>query len=171
MKDEKIDEIRQMELVLFLMEFCTFSQVWPPTQFFLLPFLVKYHWYAWKAIQWPLFAETLFSAVPPSNSLVSVLVPRRAFLSWHGALQGPSTCLVRCFRNHKRNKDTVRCAALGAQVPGHRQQQLTQTLIVRLLKTHFFTHRALTLKSKQNRIELYVVTSDLTWPPDVAAAG
>ena len=38
----------------------------------------------------------------------------------------------------QRYKDTVRCAALGAEVPGHRQQQLTQTLIVRLLKTHFF---------------------------------
>ena len=39
----------------------------------------------------------------------------------------------------QRYKDTVRCAALGAEVQGHRQQQLTQTLIVRLLKTHFFT--------------------------------
>ena len=39
----------------------------------------------------------------------------------------------------QRYKDTVRCGALGAEVPGHRQQQLTQTLIVRLLKTHFFT--------------------------------
>ena len=29
-----------------------------------------------------------------------------------------------------------------------------QTLIVRLLKTHFFTHRSLILKSQQNRIEL-----------------
>ena len=38
----------------------------------------------------------------------------------------------------QRYKATVRCAALGAEVPGHRQQQLTQTLIVRLLKTHFF---------------------------------
>ena len=37
------------------------------------------------------------------------------------------------------NKDAVRCASLGAVVPGNRQQQLTQTLIVRLLKTHFFT--------------------------------
>ena len=25
------------------------------------------------------------------------------------------------------DKDTVRCAALGAEVPGHSQQQLTQT--------------------------------------------
>ena len=32
----------------------------------------------------------------------------------------------------QRYKDTVRCGALGAKVPGHRQQQLTQTLIVRL---------------------------------------
>ena len=32
----------------------------------------------------------------------------------------------------QRYKDSVRCAALGAEVPGHRQQQLTQTLIVRL---------------------------------------
>ena len=39
----------------------------------------------------------------------------------------------------QRYKDTVRCAALGAEVPGHRQQQLTQTLIVRLLKTHLLT--------------------------------
>ena len=27
-------------------------------------------------------------------------------------------------------KDTVRCAALGAEVPGHRKKQLTQTFIV-----------------------------------------
>ena len=39
----------------------------------------------------------------------------------------------------QRNKDTVRCTALGTEVPGHHQQQLTQTLIVRLLKTRFFT--------------------------------
>ena len=39
----------------------------------------------------------------------------------------------------QRNKDAVRCAALGEEVRGHRQQQQTQTLIVRLLKTHFFT--------------------------------
>ena len=38
----------------------------------------------------------------------------------------------------QRYKDTVRCVALGAEVPGHRQQQLTQTLNVCLLKTHMF---------------------------------
>ena len=36
----------------------------------------------------------------------------------------------------QRIKDTVRCATLGAEVPGHLQEQLTQTLIVCLLKTH-----------------------------------
>ena len=53
----------------------------------------------------------------------------------------------------QRYKDTVRCGALGAEVPGHRQQQMKQTLIVRLSKTHFL-HRSLILKSQQNRIEL-----------------
>ena len=42
----------------------------------------------------------------------------------------------------------------SAEVPGHRQQQLTQTLIVRLLKTHFSTHGSLTVKSQQDIIEL-----------------
>ena len=39
----------------------------------------------------------------------------------------------------QRYKDTVRCVAIGGEVQGRSQQQLTQTLIVRLLKTHFFT--------------------------------
>ena len=38
----------------------------------------------------------------------------------------------------QRYKVTIRYAALGAEVPLHCQQQLTQTLIVFLLKTHFF---------------------------------
>merc|ERR1711923_120706 len=52
----------------------------------------------------------------------------------------------------QRYKDTVRCAALGAEVPGHRQQ-LTQTLIVRLMQTHFL-YRSLIVKSQQNLLEL-----------------
>ena len=39
----------------------------------------------------------------------------------------------------QRYKDTVRCGALGAGRSQLRQEQLTKTLIVRLLKTHFFT--------------------------------
>ena len=61
--------------------------------------------------------ETLFSSVPPSNSLVSV-----------SALDSPRALLPEL----QRYKDTVRCAALGAEVPGHLLEQLTQTLIVRL---------------------------------------
>ena len=41
----------------------SFNQVWPLTQFFSVSFL-------WKANQWPLIGETLFSSFPPSNSLV-----------------------------------------------------------------------------------------------------
>ena len=52
-------------------------------------------------------------------------------------LQGPSPRAL--LPELQRQKDTVRCAVLGAEVPGHRQQQLTQTLVVRLLKTHFFS--------------------------------
>ena len=32
----------------------------------------------------------------------------------------------------------MRCGALGAEVPGHRKEQLTQNLFVRLLKTTCF---------------------------------
>ena len=42
---------------------------------------------------------TLFSLVPPSNYLV---LPLKRFLSWHRALQGPSTSpRARCFRNYR----------------------------------------------------------------------
>ena len=47
------------------------------------------------------------------------------------ALDSPRALLTEL----QRNKDTVRCAVPGAEVPGHRQELLTQ--IVRLLKTHF----------------------------------
>ena len=60
------------------------------------------------------------------------------------------------------------CGALGAEVPGHRQQQLTQTLIVRLKKTHFL-HRSLILKSQQNRIELVTRPAPLQAAAAVAA--
>ena len=53
----------------------------------------------------------------------------------------------------QRNKDTVRCAALVAEVLGHHQAQLVQNLIVRLLKTHFFTPILVCEKSTK-RIEL-----------------
>ena len=48
------------------------------------------------------------------------------------SLQEPTTSPLKLDLKLQRYKDTVRCGALGAEVPGHRQQQLTQTLIVRL---------------------------------------
>ena len=51
------------------------------------------------------------------------------------------------------------CASVGAEVPGHRQQQLTQTLIVRWPKAHFLPPILDSEKSKEyNRV------SDQTWP-------
>ena len=34
----------------------------------------------------------------------------------------------------QKNKDTVKCATLGKEVPVHRQEQLTETITIRLLK-------------------------------------
>ena len=52
----------------------------------------------------------------------------------------------------QRDKDIVRCVTLGAEVPGHCQEQRTQILIVRLLETHFL-HCSQIVKSQQNGIE------------------
>ena len=39
----------------------------------------------------------------------------------------------------QRNKDVVRYAVLGKEVPRYRQKQLMQTIIERVLKKHFST--------------------------------
>ena len=41
------------------------------------------------------------SFLPATPSSPSRLGPLKGFLSWHGALQGPSTRLVCCFRNYR----------------------------------------------------------------------
>ena len=53
---------------------------------------------------------------------------------------------------------------LGAQVPGHHQEQLKQTLIVHL-KKHYFTPNSLILKSQENRMDL-VTRPGLWQQPD-----
>ena len=114
------------------------KQVWPLTQLFSVSFL-------WKLIDLPggqindpssgkHYSLPFLPATPssPSRTLEGLFeLTRRP----SRALDSPRALLPEL----QRYKDTVRCAALGAEVPGHRQQQLTQTLIVRLLKTHFFT--------------------------------
>ena len=52
--------------------------------------------------------------------------------------KGPRLACV-LFLELQRNKNTVGCASLLKRGGGRQQEQLTQTLIVRLLKTHFFT--------------------------------
>ena len=42
------------------------------------------------------------------------------------------------FPKLERNKDIARCAWLGTEIRGHCQEQLTQALIVLLLKLHLF---------------------------------
>ena len=94
----------------------------------------------------PLMGEILLSSVPPSNLHLGTLEGLFE-LSRHPA-RAPDLPRVLL----PELKDTVICAALGVEVPGHRLKQLT--LMLRLLKACFFTHRSLMMKSQQNRIEL-----------------
>ena len=100
--------------------------------FFSVPFLQKIIDLGGGQINDPSSRKPFFSSVSPSNSLVSVLDPLGLFELTRRpsrALDLPRALLPEL----KRYKDMVRCAALGAEVTGHRrQQQLTQTLIVRL---------------------------------------
>ena len=70
--------------------------------------------------------KILSSFAPPSNSLVFVLVIGQLFK----LTQGPSWALFLLHPEHQRYKDTVKGVALGAEVPGHHQKQLPQTLIM-----------------------------------------
>ena len=97
----------------------------------------------WKIIELPLgqindpLSRKQYS-LPFLQQLPSLgLGPLKGFLSWPDALQGPLTCLVRCFRNYRETRTTSR--ATGAK-----------TLMVRLLKTHFF---ALILDCKKSTAE------------------
>ena len=58
----------------------------------------KNHWFAWRANQWPVNGETLLSSVPPSNSLVLVLDPRRTFWADTAPFKGPLCRRINCFR-------------------------------------------------------------------------
>ena len=102
-----------VENMILILEFALRSY------FFLFPFCENSS-FLWKL----LIGETLFSSVPSSNSLVSVSRTLEGLFE-HGALLGPRALLPEL----QRYKDTVRCGALGAEVPGHHQEQLMLTLI------------------------------------------
>ena len=122
-------------------------QVWPLTQFFLFRFCNKIINLPGGQIIFPLTPSSLSWTLKGLFELT--LRPSMA-------LDSPRALLPAL----QRHKDTVRCAALVVEVPGHRQQQLTQTLIMRLLKTHFFTP-ILDFKSQQKR-ELVTIAGTVT---------
>ena len=75
--------------------------------------------------------------LPATPSSPSQTLEGHFELTWF--LQGPSTRLMRCFWMYRESqgKDlmvsgTVRWAALGTEVTGHRQAQLTKTLSVKV---------------------------------------
>ena len=74
--------------------------------------------------------------VPSSITLLPSL-RLRPLKGFFELTQCPSRALDSLLLELHRNKNTVRCAAPGAEVQGDHQKQLTQTLIVRLLKRHF----------------------------------
>ena len=83
------------------------NQVWPLTQFFLFLFCEK------------------FIDLPSGKSMTPH--PGKHY-SPHVLPATPSSPSRALLPELQRTKDTVRCAALGAEVPGHGQQQLTQNL-------------------------------------------
>ena len=112
-------------------------QVWPLSQFLSVSFL-------WKLIDLP--GEQIND--PSSGKNYSLPFPPATPSSPSRTLEGlfeltrrPSRALDsprELLPKLQRYKDTVRCAALGTEVPGHCQQQLMQTQIAHLLKTHFY---------------------------------
>ena len=78
----------------------------PPTglatnSIFYLSTLVKTHWFAWRANQWPPRQGFTFLFCSSQQLPRLRLGPLKGFLSWHGTLQGPSTQLMRCFQNYR----------------------------------------------------------------------
>ena len=63
----------------------------------------------------------------------------KVFLADLAPFRGPQPRRVHFCRTTRRYKDTVWCGALGAEVLGHCQEQLMQTLTVRLLKPNLFS--------------------------------
>ena len=100
------------------------SQVWSLTRFYSVDFSKS-----------KIGVKSAFSTNAQSRFLSVVVDGVLGRKSPSRALDSPRVLLPEL----QRYKDTVSSAPPGAEVPGHRQQQLTQTLIVRLLKTHFFT--------------------------------
>ena len=109
--------------------------------FFLFPFCKENYWFARGANSMtPLRGNTFLLCFSQQRPRLC-LGPMKAFfeLTWCSA-----------------SRALALCVALGAEVPGHSQKQLTQTLID---WKRTFLHQSSLVKSQQNRIEL----STQTW--------
>ena len=71
---------------------------------------------------WPLVRENLFSSIPPSYVLLSVLGPLKGFWSWHGVPQSK----VLLSELHRHMDTTVRFAVQSAKVPRHSKKPRTK---------------------------------------------
>ena len=132
------------------------SKVWPLTQFFSVSFLWKIidlpggqiNDPSWeKQYSLPFLLETPLSLSRTFEGLFE--------LTWRPsrALDLPRALLLEL----QRYKDTVRCAALGTEVPGHCQEQLSWRkpwLQECVCWKRTFIHQSLIVKIQQNRIEL-----------------
>ena len=113
----------------------THLQVWPLPQFFLFPSCEKSLICLEGKSMTPHRGKTILFRSSQQLPLLR-LGPSKGFLRCPSrTLDSPRALLPEL----QRYKDTVRCAALGAEVPGHRQKQLTQTFILCLLKMHLFS--------------------------------
>ena len=101
---------------------------------------MRVHWFTLRANQWPLIRETLFSLVPPCNSLATVLDQWRAFWADTAPFKGPQPQRMHCFRNYgdTRTQSGAHLAHLARRFQDTVKKQPKQTLIVRLLKTPIF---------------------------------
>ena len=66
----------------------------PLPQLSSVSFFLKNRRFAWRADQWPFVSWTLWSSFASQHLLSLRLGPMKCYLSWHCALQGPSTRLV-----------------------------------------------------------------------------
>ena len=82
--------------------------------------LSKNYWFAWGANEWPRIGEDI-DLFDSQQLLRLTLWPLKGFLSWHSALQGPSTLPRALLLELQRIKNTVLFFPPGEEVQGHYQ--------------------------------------------------
>ena len=67
--------------------------------------------HCWRTNQWPLKGERMFFSIPPSNLLIYVLYPRRAFWDDMAPFKGPQPLMHKLLLELQRLRDAICCAA------------------------------------------------------------